>query len=111
MTAYGRGRSDLGKIHIIDPAFPRSALCCNSGCCRMVKGDTPGSLAIVDCQRCRRIADRLRTFRTMAEANGGSFSVKSDHLVRSLVDRGVIERVKPAIRGGVHAAFYRFMAK
>jgi hypothetical protein len=65
MTAYGRGRSDLGKVHLIDPATAYksktlgivlgSALCCLSSCVRMVKGDTPDSLRIVDCKRCLKI--------------------------------------------------------
>jgi hypothetical protein len=54
-SAWGRGRSDLGKIHITDPEFKTMALCCTASCVRHVKADTPSGLAIVDCKRCLKI--------------------------------------------------------
>jgi hypothetical protein len=103
ITAYGRGRSDLGKIHL-DGDAPYWSACGHS----LIRSVSDRNIEIIDCKACRKIADRIRVLRVLAEANGGTFSVKADGIIRGLVERGVIERVKPAGRGGFHAAFYQF---
>lgn len=107
VTAYGRSRSDLGELHLSD-GQPGYWSACGKSCVRAVSEQAAGAIT---CKSCRKIAERVAVLRRLAEANGGTFSVKADGIIRGLMERGTIERIKPAGRGGCHAAFYRFVTK